>query len=142
MVSTMAAVGNDIPHASRSTAAAFFARMEVVMQRQGRGCGNKSNNNGGNNVGRDFVMLAVTRADIGWCNESRQEEEEDAVMTAAAMSLHRGWAVDSATRGGGRQCKALLSVPRQQQQWVGSSPTPCHRCKGGHFSDVAILSDR
>jgi hypothetical protein len=36
MVSAMAAVRNDFPHASRSAAAAFFAQMDIVVQqRQG-----------------------------------------------------------------------------------------------------------
>ncbi len=66
----MAAIGNYIPCASRSTAAVFFARMEVVMRRQGRGCIDEGNNDGGG----DVVKLAVTRAGFGWHDESGRGE--------------------------------------------------------------------
>ncbi len=40
----------------------------------------QQNDNGGNNGGKDVVMLAVVRAGFGHGNESRQGEEEDAMM--------------------------------------------------------------
>ncbi len=51
--SATAAVGNNVPRASRSAVAAFFARMDVWA------CGG---NDGG---GGDVVALAATRADVG-----------------------------------------------------------------------------
>ncbi len=83
MASATAAVGNDVPHASRSAAAAFFAWMDVVVQWQGGGCRGDSGDDGSGNV---IVLAAI--AGIGWHNESRWGEEEDAVTTAAAMLLH------------------------------------------------------
>ncbi len=67
----MAAVGNDIPCASRSAAVVFFARrMEVVMRRQGGGCIDEGNNDGGG----DVLELAVTKAGFGRRDESRRGE--------------------------------------------------------------------
>jgi hypothetical protein len=66
----MAAVGNDIPCASRSAAAVFFARMEVVMRRRGGGCVDEGNDDGGG----DVVELAVTRAGFGRRDESGRGE--------------------------------------------------------------------
>ncbi len=45
-------------------------KIEVVMQQQGGGCGDEGNNDGGNNGSGDDVKLAVTRAGIGWRDES------------------------------------------------------------------------
>ncbi len=61
--------------------------MEVVIHWQVRGYGNKGNDNGCDNGGRDAIVLAITRAGIGQCNESRQGKEEDAVIMAAAILL-------------------------------------------------------
>ncbi len=69
-VSAVAAIGNDIPRASRSAAAALFAWMEFVVRQQGGGCGDKGNNNGSDNGGEDVMALAVTTAGIGQHNES------------------------------------------------------------------------
>jgi hypothetical protein len=103
----MAAIGNDIPCTSRSTAAVFFAKMEVVMQWQGGGCGAEGNDNGGG----DGVELAVMRAGVGRRNESGQGGV-DAVTRAAATLLRVGRVVDDMTRGGGGQCEVLLLVQR------------------------------
>ena len=65
-----ATIRNNIPCTSRSVAVAFFARMEAVMRQQGGGCVNEGNNNGG----RDVIKLAVTRAGIGWRDESVWQE--------------------------------------------------------------------
>jgi hypothetical protein len=37
---------------------------------------------GGNNSGGDVIVLAVTRAGVGWCDESGRGEEGDAAMAA------------------------------------------------------------
>jgi hypothetical protein len=56
---------------------------------------------GDNGGGGNVVALVATRADVGRRDESGRGMEEDAVATAAGMSLCRGGAVDDATRGGG-----------------------------------------
>ena len=53
MASATATFGNNVPRASRSAAAAFFARMDVWA------CG------GDNGGGGDVFALAATRADVG-----------------------------------------------------------------------------
>ena len=53
MASATAAVGNNVPRASRSAATAFFARMDVWA------CG------GDDGGGGDVVVMAATRADVG-----------------------------------------------------------------------------
>ena len=69
--------------------------VDVVMRRGG-GCGD----NGGDDAGKDVLVLAATRSGVGQLDEIGWEEEEDVVTTAAAMSSHRG-AVDDTTRWGG-----------------------------------------
>ena len=53
MASATAAVGNNVPHASRSAVAAFFARMDVRSAAATIGGGG------------DVVALAAMRADVG-----------------------------------------------------------------------------
>ena len=56
----MTTFGNDVSSANRSTAVAFFARMDTVMWRWGGGCCDDSGNDGGGYV----IALAATRAGI------------------------------------------------------------------------------
>jgi hypothetical protein len=80
--SIMATVGNNVPCVSRSAMTVFLSRMEIVMRQRGGGCGDKGNNDGGDNSGRNVVELTVTRAGIGRRKESGWGEEENAVMAA------------------------------------------------------------
>ncbi len=66
MAFAMAPVGNDVPHASRSAIAAFFARMDVVVRWLGGSC----SDDGGDDDGDDIVALVATRAGIGRRGES------------------------------------------------------------------------
>ena len=66
MAFAMAPVGNDVPHASRSAIAAFFARMDVVVRWLGGSC----SDDGGDDDGDDIVVLVATRAGIGRRGES------------------------------------------------------------------------
>ena len=77
---------NNVPRTSRRAAAAFFARMDIVMRWRGGGCGN----DGGGNV----MALAATRA-------RGQGEEDDAVMTVAEILVRRaGDGLRDKMRGG------------------------------------------
>jgi hypothetical protein len=58
------------PLHQQSAAAVFFARMEIVLQQQGGDCGNKGDDNGGDNDSGDVVDLAVSRAGLGPRNQS------------------------------------------------------------------------
>jgi hypothetical protein len=96
--SAMDAIRNNVPCTSRSGAVVYFARMEVVLWQQGGG--NEGNNDGGNDGGRDVIALAVTRAGVGWCNESRQGEVEDTAITAVGILSCGGGGGRCNKRGG------------------------------------------
>ncbi len=70
---------------------AFFARMDIVMRRQGGGCSNNGGNEGNGNVPALAAMVGIRQH-----NERRQGEEEDAMKTAVVMLLRGERAVENA----------------------------------------------
>ncbi len=63
-VSVTATVRNEVPHTSRSATAAFYAWLDIVVQRQGGGCGNDCGKDGGSNA-----ILLAAMAGVGRHNE-------------------------------------------------------------------------
>jgi hypothetical protein len=88
----------------------------VVMRRQGGGFGNDGSNSGvnggddGDNGGGDVAVLVATRAGVGQRNEIGWGEEENLVMTVAAMLSCGvgGGGKWRDKRGGGRREASLL----------------------------------
>ena len=100
--STTATVRNDVPHASKSAAAASLQGWKLSCSGEGEDAA---------------TTVAMTAAAMP--SRWRQQEQAldgalragrgggNAVTTAAAMSLRRGQAVEDTTRGGGGRLEAL-----------------------------------
>ncbi len=72
------------------------ATVDIVVWRQGGGCGN----DGGDNGGEDVLALAATRSGVGLLDEIGWAEEEDVVMTAAANVVVQGGRWTTQQEGG------------------------------------------
>jgi hypothetical protein len=83
-----------------------YTTVNVVMRWQVGGFGSDGGNSGcggsndGDNGGGNVAMLVATRTGVGQRNEVGWGEEQNLVMTVAAMLWHGGGA-NGATRGGG-----------------------------------------